>query len=124
MPRAVPPEIESKRVAWVKISNNWYNINNCVGGGSAAISVIIAINGKTNFLHSDWATTFLAAVAAVLTYLLTTFHADKKGAAFMLASREVEAAIVRYSTDPSLPESFLGESVARGIEILNKNGAV
>jgi len=124
MLRAVPPEFEQQRKRWVHTSNNWYNIHNVVGGASAALSVIIAVNAKANFLHSDWTTTLLAAGAAVLTFLLTTFHADKKGMAFTLASREVEAAMFRYSTDPTLPESFLGDAVARGIELLNKNGAI
>jgi hypothetical protein len=124
MPRPVPPEFEEQRKLWINISNHWYNINNCVGGASAGLSVIIAVNAKANFLPYGWMTTVLAATAAVLTFLLTTYHADKKGAAFTLASREVEAAMFRYRTDLSLPESFLGEAVARGIELLNKNGAV
>ncbi len=118
--RPVPEEIQSKLKVWFFLSNIWNNTHNVVGGCSAAMSVVISINAKAQFLSTTNAA-IIAAAAAILTFLVTTLHAQTKGKAFTLAERELEAAIAKYRIDDSLPEKYLGEAKARGVEVLIKN---
>jgi len=93
--RPVPEEIQSKLKVWFFLSNIWNNTHNVVGGCSAAMSVVISINAKAQFLSTTNAA-IIAAAAAILTFLVTTLHVQTKGKAFTLAARELEAAYLAF----------------------------
>jgi hypothetical protein len=54
-----------------------------------------------------------------LAFLVTTLGAQTKAKGFELAARALEMAIAKFRFNDSLPEAFLGEAEANGIEILN-----
>jgi hypothetical protein len=121
MSREVPAEFETKRASWLKSSQYWYRINIALTVISALLSGAVGVNAKVKVLHSDWVAFALGILAAALTSLLTALHADKKSAAYTIASRDLDAAIFEYRSTPKLAESYLSDAVTRGSDLLNKN---
>jgi hypothetical protein len=118
MAREIPNETVEKWLAWKHWSNHWNTLHYITGFSSAALTVVIAANAKAQFM-GPLLTTILAGIAAGLTFLVTAFGAQIKGKGFEVAGRELEVAMAKYRTNPDLPDSFLGEAEARGVEILN-----
>jgi hypothetical protein len=118
MTRPAPVDAESKRLEWRSYALVWQLGHYLIGFTSATLSVLIATNTQLHFLRTDEAT-LLAGIAAGLTFLLTTLRAEIRGITFEKAARLVEAAILRYRYDESIPETYIAEALQRGIEILD-----
>jgi hypothetical protein len=119
MARVIPDEIIEKQKAWKKWSVRWTWANNVMGVAAALLSTLIAANARSSFVPP--ATIIgCSMVAAGIAVLVTTLNAGLKAKGFALAGRELEAAIARYRFDDELPEKYLAQAEARGIEILNQ----
>ena len=86
---------------------------------AASLAALVAANTKVHFFTEPW-DWIVAAVAALLTFVVNTLSAQAEGAAFESAARELEKAIAGYETDPTVTETDLGKSVQKGIDILNQ----
>ena len=118
MARVIPDEIIEKQKAWKRRASRWSWANTTMGVAAVLLSFLIAANARSNFVSPE---TIIACsmVAAGLAFLLTTLNAGLKAKGFAVAARELEAAIARYRFDDELPEKYLAQAEARGIEILN-----
>ncbi len=119
--RSIPPEINGKWRAWLGLSKMWNNIHYWLGFSSTVLSAILVANAKSPFLTSNLVI-LLAALAAGLTFLLTTTGAQKRGKAFEAAARHLERAMAKFRTDKSLPPSFLGQAEAEALDKLDSLG--
>jgi hypothetical protein len=118
MPREIPKEINEKLLAWRHWSSVWSWAHDLTGFTSAALTTVIAANAKAQFM-GPILTTVIAALAAGLAFLVTTLGAQTKAKGFELAARALETAIAKFRFNDKLPDTFLGDAEAKGIDILN-----
>lgn len=120
--REIPDYFENKRKTWKRLAHRWFGISNVFGVLLVVFyGSIVALGCAAPWPRLRWRiiAIILPILAAVVSFLSTTFAAQVKGTACELAAREIEEAAARYRTNISLAESFLGEAEARGVRLLS-----
>jgi hypothetical protein len=117
--RVAPERTLKKWDAWRNWSTFWNWTNILVGGSAAGLAALVAANTKAHFFGEPW-DWIVAAITAVLSFLVSTLAAQAKGAAFETAARELEKAITGYEMDATASVVELGKAEQRGVDILNR----
>lgn len=113
------PKAQALYGAWRRWQSIWSWVNILLGGLSTGLGALVAANTKTPFLPTNWSIGVAIAVP-ILTFLLTTLKPQAQASAFNSASRELERALNVYMADETKDDSFLADSISRGIDLLNK----
>ena len=101
---------------WRTFHKNVYLI---IGGLSSAIATFVAANSKQEIISPDHAW-IPATIAAILTFVITALGAQSESKAFETGARLLEAALIKFDSDPDFGDLELGNAATAALSALNR----